>query len=74
MSTVGRRLVSCTIVGLALPLGIVTAPVWIPVAALVDAIHGLFRFPTIRLGLYAIVYLAHEWVGLFVYRRRGWID
>ncbi len=64
MSVIGRRLVSCTIVGIALPLSIILAVLWIPAAALIDAFHRLFKFPTVRLGIFAIVYLAHEWIGL----------
>ena len=66
LSTLVRRIVSCTIVGLALPFAVLTAPVWILISAGVDVIHGLFRFPTVRLGLFAVVYLAHEWIALNV--------
>jgi 1-acyl-sn-glycerol-3-phosphate acyltransferase len=64
MSAIGRRLLSCTIVGLALPLSVISALLWVPVVALIDAFHRLFKFPTVRLGVFGIVYLAHEWIAL----------
>lgn len=64
MRTAGRRLVSIPIVLVALPLVLVTAPIWVPVALLVDLASRLFRLPTLRLIVYLVVYLAHEWVGL----------
>jgi uncharacterized protein (TIGR03083 family) len=64
MSTIVRRAISCTIVGVALPVVVITAPLWILVSVAVDVTHRLFRFPTVRLGLFAVIYLAHEWAGL----------
>ncbi len=59
-----RRLLSVPVVILALPLWLVTAPLWVVVALVADSFHRLWRFPTVRLGLYLGVYLVHEWIGV----------
>ncbi len=59
-----RRLVSIAAVGVALPLAVVTAPIWMPLAVVVDLAGGLWRLPTLRLGMFAVVYLAHQWTGI----------
>jgi 1-acyl-sn-glycerol-3-phosphate acyltransferase len=59
-----RRLISITAVAIALPLGVLTAPVWIVLAVAADIVGRLWRFPTVRLGLFGIVYLLHQWAGL----------
>lgn len=59
-----RRVVSFTGVALALPLWLVTLPVWVPVTVAADGISRLRRLPTLRLGLFTGVYLAHNWAGL----------
>ena len=64
MAHLGRRTISIPVVIVALPLAIVTIPLWVPVTVLVDLLSGLFRLPTLRLGLFAVVYLAHSWAGL----------
>lgn len=60
----GRQLASWTTVVIALPVAVVTIPLWVPLAALADLAGGLHRFPTVRLGLFAIAYLVHQWVAL----------
>lgn len=59
-----RRFLSVSIIFVALPLWLVTAPIWLPLTVLADAIGRLWRFPTVRLGLFSGVYLVHEWVGV----------
>lgn len=59
-----RRLVSITAVLVALPVAVLTAPIWIPVTVAADVVSRLWRFPTPRLAAFALVYLAHEWVGI----------
>jgi 1-acyl-sn-glycerol-3-phosphate acyltransferase len=59
-----RRLISITVMAIALPVAIVTAPIWILLAAAADIVGRLWRFPTIRLGLFALVYLTHQWAGV----------
>ena len=66
MKKLGRRLVSIPVVLIALPVLVILSPVWLVVGTLVDLIGGLRRLPTIRLMAFAIVYLAHEWAGLFL--------
>jgi len=60
----GRRTVSFTAVGLGLPLLVATSVVWVPITIMADLVSRLFKFPTFRLGLFAVVYLAHEWAGI----------
>ncbi len=60
-----RRLVSIAAVGVALPLAVVTAPIWIPLTMAADLVGRLWRFPTVRLGLFGVVYLAHQWLGIY---------
>ncbi len=60
----GRRLLTIPAVLVALPLLVLTSPVWLVGGALVDLMTGLRRLPTVRLGLFAVVYLAHEWAGV----------
>ena len=59
-----RRLVTIPAVLVGLPLLLVTAPLWLLVGAIADLASGLRRLPTVRLGLFAVVYLVHEWIGL----------
>ncbi len=59
-----RRFLSISAVFLALPLWVVSAPVWLTLTVLADLVGRLWKFPTVRLGLYTGVYLAHEWAGI----------
>ena len=59
-----RRFLSVSAVVVAFPVWVVGAPVWVPVTILVDGAGRLWRLPTLRLGLYTGVYLAHEWIGV----------
>jgi len=59
-----RRLVSLTSVGIALPVAVITAPIWIPLTMAADLVSRLWRFPTLRLALFGVVYLVHQWVGV----------
>lgn len=59
-----RRLVSIIAVGIALPLAVITAPIWIPLTVAADIVSGHWRFPTLRLALFGLVYVAHQWVGI----------
>lgn len=58
-----RRFLSISAVVLALPLWVISAPVWLALTFLADVVGRLWRFPTVRLGLYTGVYLVHEWAG-----------
>ena len=60
----GQQLTSWVAVIIGLPVAIITAPLWVPLGALADLLGRLRRFPTARLGLFAIAYLAHQWVAL----------
>lgn len=64
MGTLGRRLLSIPAVIIALPLVVVSAPLWVPFTILADLASRLFRFPTLRLAVFAVIYLIHEWLGL----------
>lgn len=55
---------SITAVLVALPLLVVLLPILLLGAAVADAMSRLFRFPSVRLVLFAVVYLIHEWAGL----------
>jgi len=59
-----RRLVSIAAVGFALPVAVLTAPIWIPLSTAADLVSRRWRFPTLRLLAFAVVYLAHQWVGI----------
>ena len=65
-----RRVVSFTGVVVALPLWLATSPVWVPITLVADAVSRLRRLPTLRLGLFTGVYLAHNWVGIGA---AGWL-
>ncbi|MEL6985029.1 MAG: 1-acyl-sn-glycerol-3-phosphate acyltransferase, partial [Actinomycetota bacterium] len=58
-----RRFLSISAIFLALPLWVVSAPVWLTLTILADVVGRLWRFPTVRLGLFTGVYLTHEWAG-----------
>lgn len=60
----GRKLTSWGVAVLALPLAIVSAPIWVPLSALADLVGRLRRFPTVRLGLFAVIYLAYQWAAM----------
>ena len=60
----GRRLLSIPAVLVSLPLLVLTSPIWLAIATVADLLSGLRRLPTVRLGVFAVVYLAHEWGGL----------
>ncbi len=47
-----------------LPVLVITAPIWLVVAAVADLATGLRRFPTVRLGLFAAVYLSWGLIAL----------
>ncbi len=59
-----RRLISITAMFVALPLAVATAPIWIVLAVAADVVGRLWRFPTVRLGLFFLVYLVHQWAGV----------
>jgi 1-acyl-sn-glycerol-3-phosphate acyltransferase len=46
---------------------VLTAPVWLPITVIVDLVTGAGRLPTARLGLYAVVFLIHEIIGIAGY-------
>jgi 1-acyl-sn-glycerol-3-phosphate acyltransferase len=58
-----RRCLSVTIVTVALPLWALTIPIWVPLTLLADGASRLRRLPTLRLGCYLGVYLAHDLAG-----------
>jgi 1-acyl-sn-glycerol-3-phosphate acyltransferase len=59
-----RRLLSIFTVLVALPLVLLLSPVLVIGGIVVDLAHGLRRLPTVRLGLFSVVYLIHSWIGL----------
>ncbi|MEL7158404.1 MAG: 1-acyl-sn-glycerol-3-phosphate acyltransferase [Actinomycetota bacterium] len=59
-----QRLLAIITVLVALPTIILFFPILLAGAVVVDAGGRLFRFPSVRLLLFAIVYLVHSWVGL----------
>ena len=62
-----RRLIAIVAVVIALPLAVVTAPIWILACAAADAISRLWRFPTVKLAAFGVVYLAHQWVAVTIW-------
>ncbi len=72
MRAFGRRLISIPLVVVALPLLVVLAPVALIIGSVADLIGGRRALPTIRLWLFAIVFVAHEWV-VAVYAAWLWI-
>ncbi|MEM9131441.1 MAG: 1-acyl-sn-glycerol-3-phosphate acyltransferase [Actinomycetota bacterium] len=61
-----QRVLAITAVLIALPLTVALLPILLIGAALADAWGRLWRFPTVRLVMCAVVYLAHEWIGLLL--------
>lgn len=59
-----RPLVGSVGVILLLPVMVLTAPLWLPVAAVTDLLGGMRRLPTVRLGLFAVAYLIHSWASI----------
>lgn len=59
-----RRALSISAIAIALPLWLLTVPLWVVIAVAVDLIGGLRQLPTLRLLLFFGVYLVHEWVGV----------
>ncbi len=70
MRALGRRLISIPLAVLALPLLVALAPVALIVGSVLDLFGGRRALPTIRLWLFAIVFVTHEWV-VTVYA--GWL-
>lgn len=66
MEHLRRRAISFTVILLGLPALLLALPFIIVVGGLIDLVGGLRQLPTVRLALYALVYLVHEWVGLIV--------
>ena len=54
-------------VAVGLPLLVATAPIWMVGALVVDLASGLRTLPSLRLGAFAVAYLAHEWIGVVGY-------
>jgi len=59
-----RRLISVSAVVVALPIAVLTAPIWLTLAIVADVVGRLWRFPSLRLGLFGIVYLVHQWAAV----------
>lgn len=62
--SVAGRVLGIVFVLVALPIMVVTASLWLPMAAVIDLATGRWRLPTVRLGLFGVVYLVHEWIGM----------
>ncbi len=58
--TVVRRALSFSAALFGLPLWIALAPIWIVISLLADIVGRLWRFPTLRLCIFAVFYLAYE--------------
>lgn len=59
-----RRTLSIAAVTIGLPVWLLLSPLWFVVSLVVDAIGGLWRFPTLRLCAFTVLYLVHEWAGI----------
>ncbi len=59
-----RRIISITAVFIGLPIWIALSPLWLVVSIAADIVGGLWRFPTLRLCVFFIAYLGHEWAGI----------
>lgn len=66
-----RRLFSIPAVLALAPLMILTAPVVLPILALIDLLTGARRLPLVRLGIMAIIFALHEWYAALLYLRFG---
>ncbi len=64
MRRTGRRLTSIVAVVVLLPLVILALPLLIIAGVVADVLARRFRFPAVRLGLYLLVYLIHEWIAI----------
>ena len=63
-SVLPRRLISIPVVLLALPFVLLISPLLIIGAVVFDLVTGYWRLPTIRLGIFAVVFLVHDWIVL----------
>ncbi|MCC6436210.1 MAG: 1-acyl-sn-glycerol-3-phosphate acyltransferase [Acidimicrobiales bacterium] len=61
-----RRAVSIPTVVAALVVGVVAAPLLVPLAAVADAARGRFRFPSVRLWAFLVQFLALELMAVSV--------
>lgn len=62
--TILRRTISVSVAFIGLPLWTALAPIWLVVSLFVDTVGRLWRFPTLRLCVFAGVYLVHDWIGV----------
>ena len=60
--TLGRRLISLALVLIGLPVLVVLTPVAVAIFVVLDLATGLRKLPSVRLWLFAIVFLIHEWL------------
>lgn len=59
-----RRLLSIPGSIISLPLWLVLTPVWAVISIAADLLSGLRRLPTLRLCLFLLVFLVHDWIGI----------
>lgn len=62
--TLKRRLVTIPTVIVAVIAMTLTAPLWVPIALIVDAVTGRWRFPIVRLLAYGLCYAWLELIGV----------
>jgi 1-acyl-sn-glycerol-3-phosphate acyltransferase len=60
----GRRILSFTASVIGLPLWTVLTPVWAVISIVADLFGGLRKLPTLRLCLFFLVFLVHDWIGM----------
>lgn len=65
-----RRLLSIPGSIISLPLWTLLTPVWAVVSVIVDLATGLRRLPTLRLCVFLLVFLVHDWIGILA---GGWL-
>ncbi len=59
-----RRIQTISAVVLAVPVWFVLSPLVVPCVVLYDVVTGRFDLPLLRLWLFALVFCAHEWIGI----------
>jgi 1-acyl-sn-glycerol-3-phosphate acyltransferase len=66
MSAIRRRAVSIPAMFVAAVLLVLFAPLWLPICAIADTARGKFRFPFVRLGLFAVGWTWMEIAGVTI--------
>ncbi len=48
----------------ALPVVVASSPLWAPLVVAADLLTRRFRLPTLRIGIFTVVYLTFEWIAM----------